>query len=133
MVALALVIAMTAAILRCSRPTAGILGGDRPKPRFRDTSTLENRDVDTIVLCALLPVSTTATSDKRSVRQRPAESGDAFRKQFSQVSDSIDKIDVLDANIEHRCCSAPCEHLPAAAAVRCKGISSVAFPARWVL
>lgn len=96
-VALALVSAMTAAIIYGVRTnganTAGTFSEGPAKTAIQGyLNALENRDVDTIVRNALCGIHD-GVRDKRSDRALAKLSSDAFRKQFSQVEvTSIDKI-----------------------------------------
>ncbi|CFE76130.1 Possible conserved membrane protein [Mycobacterium tuberculosis] len=97
MVALALVSAMTAAIIYGVRTnganTAGTFSEGPAKTAIQGyLNALENRDVDTIVRNALCGIHD-GVRDKRSDQALAKLSSDAFRKQFSQVEvTSIDKI-----------------------------------------
>lgn len=96
-VALALVSAMTAAIIYGVRTnganTAGTFSEGPAKTAIQGyLNALENRDVDTIVRNALCGIHD-GVRDKRSDQALAKLSSDAFRKQFSQVEvTSIDKI-----------------------------------------
>lgn len=96
-VALALVSAMTAAIIYGVRTnganTAGTFSEGPAKTAIQGyLNALENRDVDTIVRNALCGIHD-GVRDKRSDQALAKLSSDAFRKQVSQVEvTSIDKI-----------------------------------------
>jgi hypothetical protein len=97
LVALALVAAMTAAIVYGVRTNGANTGGAFSEGAAKTAiqgylDALENRDVDTIVRNALCGIYD-GVHDKRSDQALAKLSSDAFRKQFSQVElTSIDKI-----------------------------------------
>jgi hypothetical protein len=97
LVALALVAAMTAAIVYGVRTNGANTGGAFSEGAANTAiqgylDALENRDVDTIVRNSLCGIYE-SVHDKRADQALAKLSSDAFRKQFSQVElTSIDKI-----------------------------------------